>query len=102
MTRRILLEPDPILRKKCEPVEDVNDELRKLMKDMLETMYKAPGIGLAAIQVGVLKRVLVIDISKDNQKKSPLFIVNPEITYRSKETSVYEEDVCLCQDSLRK
>ncbi len=91
MTRRILLEPDPILRKKCEPVEDVNDELRKLMKDMLETMYKAPGIGLAAIQVGVLKRVLVIDISKDNQKKSPLFIVNPEITYRSKETSVYEE-----------
>ena len=46
MTRRILLEPDPILRKKCEPVEDVNDELRKLMKDMLETMYKAPGIGL--------------------------------------------------------
>ena len=102
MTRRILLEPDPILRKKCEPVEDVNDELRKLMKDMLETMYKAPGIGLAAIQVGVLKRVLVIDISKDNQKKSPLFIVNPEITYRSKETSVYEEGCLSLLDSLRK
>ena len=61
-------------------MEDVNDELRKLMKDMLETMYKAPGIGLAAIQVGVLKRVLVIDISKDNQKRVLLFIVNPEIT----------------------
>ena len=91
MTKRILLEPDPILRKKCQPIENVDDELRKLMKDMLETMYKAPGIGLAAIQVGILKRVVVVDISKDDQEKHPLFFVNPEITYRSKETSVYEE-----------
>ena len=91
MTKRILLEPDPILRKKCQPIENVDDELRKLMKDMLETMYKAPGIGLAAIQVGILKRVVVVDISKDDQEKHPLFFVNPEITYRSKETSIYEE-----------
>ena len=62
MTRTIILEPDPILRKKCEPIEKVDDQVRKLMNDMLETMYKAPGIGLAAIQVGILKRIVVIDI----------------------------------------
>ena len=61
------------------------------MKDMLETMYEAPGIGLAAIQIGILKRIVVIDISKDEEKKSPLFLINPEITFRSKKTSVYEE-----------
>ena len=69
MTRTIILEPDPILRKKCEPIEKVDDQVRKLMNDMLETMYKAPGIGLAAIQVGILKRIVVIDISKDPEKK---------------------------------
>ena len=89
--RKILTEPDPILRKKCQPLEDVDDELRRLMRDMLETMYKAPGIGLAAIQIGILKRVIVIDLSKDNEKKNPLFLVNPEIIHRSKETSTYEE-----------
>ena len=61
------------------------------MKDMLETMYRAPGIGLAAIQIGILKRLIVIDLSKDEEKKNPLFFVNPEIIYRSKNTSVYEE-----------
>ena len=91
MTRTIILEPDPILRKKCEPIEKVDDQIRKLMNDMLETMYKAPGIGLAAIQVGILKRIVVIDISKDPEKKNPLFLVNPEIIHLSKETSVYEE-----------
>ena len=90
-TRKILIEPDPILRKKCSPLEKVDDQTRKLMKDMLETMYKAPGIGLAAIQIGILKRIVVIDISKDEEKKSPLFLINPEITFRSKKTSVYEE-----------
>ena len=90
-TRKILIEPDPILRKKCSPLEKVDDQTRKLMKDMLETMYKAPGIGLAAIQIGILKRIVVIDISKDEEKKSPLFLVNPEIIFRSKNTSVYEE-----------
>ena len=88
---KILIEPDPILRQKCEPIDIVDDELRKLMKDMLETMYKAPGIGLAAIQLGILKRVVVIDISKDSEKKNPLFLVNPEITFKSKKTSTFEE-----------
>ena len=91
MKRNIIIEPDPILRKKSDYVERVDDEIRKLMQDMLKTMYDAPGIGLAAIQIGILKRIVVIDISKDEDKKSPLFLVNPEIIHRSKETSTYEE-----------
>ena len=89
--RKIVIEPDPILRKKSESLEKVDDEIRKLLDDMLETMYAAPGIGLAAVQVGILKRIIVIDISKDEEKKTPLFLVNPEIISRSKKTSVYEE-----------
>ena len=69
MLRKILIEPDPILRKKSEALEKVDDELRELLNDMLDTMYAAPGIGLAAVQVGVLKRLIVIDISKDKEKK---------------------------------
>ena len=88
--RKILIEPDPLLRKKCEPLEKVDDDLRKFMNEMLATMYDAPGIGLAAIQVGVLKRVVVIDLSKD-EKKNPLFLINPEIVHKSKNTSIYEE-----------
>ena len=61
------------------------------MDDMLETMYAAPGIGLAAVQIGILKRLIVIDISKEDEKKTPLFLVNPEITFRSNKTSTYEE-----------
>ncbi len=91
MKRNIIIEPDPILRKKCLPLEKVDDNLQKLMQEMLETMYQAPGIGLAAIQVGILKRIVVIDISRDENKKDPLYLVNPVITHRSKETSVYEE-----------
>ena len=91
MKRKILIEPDPILRKKCEPIENVDDDIRKLMKDMLETMYDAPGIGLAAVQVGVLKRLIVIDVSKDENKKDPLFLINPEIISKSDNSSVYEE-----------
>ncbi len=63
--RKIVIEPDPILREKSVPLEKVDNELRKLLDDMLETMYAAPGIGLAAVQVGILKRLIVIDISKD-------------------------------------
>ena len=88
--RKILIEPDPLLRKKCEPLEKVDDDLRKFMNEMLATMYDAPGIGLAAIQVGVLKRVVVIDLSKD-EKKNPLFLINPQIIKKSKNTSIYEE-----------
>ena len=89
--RNIVIEPDPILRKKSEPLEEVNNDLRKLMDEMLETMYEAPGIGLAAVQVGILKRLIVIDVSKDKEKKDPLFIINPEITFKSNNKSTYEE-----------
>ncbi len=91
MLKKILIEPDPILRQKCEPLEKVDTNIKKLMDDMLETMYAAPGIGLAATQIGILKRLVVIDISKEKEKKQPIFLVNPEIIYKSKETSVYEE-----------
>ena len=91
MKRKILIEPDPILRKKCERLEQVDDSTRKLMKDMLETMYKAPGIGLAAVQIGILKRLVVIDISKNQEKKDPMFLINPEIIQKSEKTSIYEE-----------
>ena len=89
--KQILTIPDPLLRKVSEPVASVNTEVKNLMDDMLETMYAAPGIGLAAVQVGVLKRIIVIDLSKDGQKKEPLFIVNPQITFKSDELISYEE-----------
>jgi peptide deformylase len=89
--RKIVVEPDPILRRKSETLEKVDDELRGLMDDMLETMYSAPGIGLAAVQVGVLKRAIVIDVSKDKEKKKPFFLINPEIISKSKNTSIHEE-----------
>ena len=72
-TRKIIIEPDPILRKKSESLEKVDNELRKLMDDMLKTMYAAPGIGLAAVQIGILKRLIVIDISKEKEKKTHYF-----------------------------
>ncbi len=89
--KKIVVEPDPVLRKKSEDLEKVDDELRKLMDEMLHIMYKAPGIGLAAVQIGILKRLIVIDTSRENEKKSPLFLINPKITFKSKKTSVYEE-----------
>tara|TARA_B100000767_G_scaffold194643_1_gene181664 strand:- start:756 stop:1280 length:525 start_codon:yes stop_codon:yes gene_type:complete len=89
--RRIIIEPDNILRKKSEALEKVDNELRRLMDDMLETMYSAPGIGLAAVQVGVLKRLIVIDISKEKEKQNPIFLINPKIISQSKNTKVYEE-----------
>ena len=89
--RKIVITPDPILRKESAPIEKVDNDLRKLLDDMLETMYAAPGIGLAAVQIGILKRLIVIDISKDKEKKNPLFLINPEIVSKSKNTSMYEE-----------
>ena len=88
--RKILTEPDPFLRKSL-PVKQVDDEIRSLMDDMLETMYAAPGIGLAAVQIGVPKRVIVIDLSKDNKKKEPMYFVNPEIITKSNDDASYEE-----------
>ena len=89
--KKILIEPDPILRKKSSQLEKVDNEIRKLLDDMLETMYSAPGIGLAAVQVGILKRLIVIDISKEKESKKPLFLINPEIIFKSKKTSTHEE-----------
>jgi peptide deformylase len=89
--RKILTEPDPILRQKSQPVDKVDDLTRKLMDDMLETMYLAPGIGLAAIQIGVPKRIIVLDVSKDPEKKEPMYFVNPVIVSTSKNNITYEE-----------
>ena len=97
--KKILVEPDSLLRKNCLPVKKVDDEIRKLMNDMLDTMYDAPGIGLAAIQIGVLKRVVVTDISKDSYKKDPLFFVNPEVVFKSENKVIYEEG-CLSLPGL--
>jgi peptide deformylase len=88
--RKILTEPDPFLRQVSHEVTKVDDTIRELMDDMLETMYAAPGIGLAAIQVGVPKRVIVIDLSRE-EKKMPLYFVNPKIIIKSKNISTYEE-----------
>ena len=89
--RKILTEPDPFLRQKSTKVEKVDNEIKSLMDDMLETMYAAPGIGLAAIQIGVPKRVIVLDISKSEEKKNPLYFVNPEIISNSNTDASYEE-----------
>ena len=89
--KTIITEPNEILRQISKPVSSVGNQERKLMDDMLETMYSAPGIGLAAVQIGILKRVIVIDISKGEEKKNPIFLVNPEITFKSNHTSTYEE-----------
>jgi len=89
--REILTEPNVLLRQKSLPVEKVDKDLQELMDDMLETMYAAPGIGLAAIQVGIPKRVIVMDLSGKNKEKSPMCFVNPEITYKSEINSTYEE-----------
>ncbi len=89
--KKIITIPDPLLRKISQPVKSVDKEIKKLAEDMLETMYKAPGIGLAAVQIGILKRVIVIDISKKDEKKNPLFIINPQLTFKSDELVSYEE-----------
>ena len=89
--KEILTEPNEILRQKSSPVEKVDSDLQKLMDDMLETMYAAPGIGLAAIQIGVPKRVIVMDLSRKHESKNPMFFVNPEIITKSKNNSTYEE-----------
>tara|TARA_B100001057_G_scaffold36875_1_gene33370 strand:- start:1916 stop:2440 length:525 start_codon:yes stop_codon:yes gene_type:complete len=89
--KKILIIPNPVLRKVSEPVTKIDAEIKGLMDDMLETMYNAPGIGLAAVQIGILKRVIVIDLSKEGEKKTPLFFVNPEITFKSDDLISYEE-----------
>ncbi len=87
----IILIPDPVLRKAAQPVERVDDDLRRLADDMLETMYDAPGIGLAAPQVGVSRRIVVLDTASDEEGKKPLVLINPEIVRLGNEMRVYEE-----------
>jgi len=91
--QKILIEPNKILRQKSLIVENVNMDIQKLMDDMLETLYSAPGIGLAAIQIGVAKQVIVMDLSRDRDKepKNPMYFVNPEIIWKSEEKFTYEE-----------
>ena len=105
--RKILTEPNKILRKKSLRVENVDKDIQQLMDDMLETLYAAPGIGLAAIQVGIAKRVIVMDISRsrndigrdkdeinkkeDKESKGPMYFVNPKITWKSEDKFTYEE-----------
>ena len=94
MTVRRILTVDAdlaMLKKASAPVETVDDDLRRLMDDMLETMYDAPGIGLAAIQVGVAKRVIVMDLAKKDEPPAPRYFVNPEILWASEETGPWEE-----------
>ena len=91
MIRPILLHPDPRLKKPCDPVSDLTKDLRKLADDMLHTMYDAPGIGLAAPQVGVMKRLLVMDCMKSPDAPRPLILFNPELTWTSADLTTYEE-----------
>ena len=87
----ILTEPNKLLRQVSKSVDKVGDEERALMNDMLETMYNAPGIGLAAIQIGVPKRIIVMDIGRDENKKEPRYFVNPIIKNKNEEKAKYEE-----------
>jgi len=90
--RPILIHPDPRLKKVCDAVPDLSDELRTLARDMLETMYDAPGIGLAAPQIGVTKRLIVLDcVKEEGAAPEPVIMFNPEIIRESDDTNVYEE-----------
>lgn len=89
--REIITAPDPRLKQVSKPVERVDDALRALMDDMLETMYAAPGIGLAAIQIGEPVRVIVMDLAREGEPPEPRYLVNPEILWRSDELATYEE-----------
>lgn len=89
--RPIITVPDPRLRKVSTPVDRVDAEILTLLDDMLETMYDAPGIGLAAIQVAVPKRIVVVDIGKTEDARAPLFLINPEVVWASEDLSVYNE-----------
>ena len=96
----IITVPDEILKKTSEPVEKVGANEKKLINDLFETMYNSNGIGLAAVQVGILKRILVVDVSNKDEKKEPLSFINPIIKKISDETSVYEEGCLSIPDTF--
>lgn len=87
----LIILPDPLLRQQSKPVEQVDAEINSLADDMLDTMYDAPGIGLAAIQIGVARRMLVIDVSREDEERKPVVFINPEILTVSDDVSTYEE-----------
>lgn len=87
----LILLPDPLLREHSKPVERIDDDVRKFARDMLDTMYDAPGIGLAAIQVGEPIRMLVIDLAKEGEEPAPRIVINPEIVTSGEDRSIYEE-----------
>ena len=91
MIRPILQLPDPVLRRVSTPVVKIDDEIKKLIKDMFATMYDAPGIGLAAVQIGVAKRVVTIDATRGEDEKNPMVFINPEIISSSEDMDVKEE-----------
>ena len=99
-TRDIIIIPDEILKKTSDPIEKIGDNEKKLINDLFETMYNANGIGLAAVQVGVLKRILVIDVSKKDEKKNPICFINPIIRKYSNEMSIYEEGCLSIPDTF--
>ena len=98
--KNIITVPNEILKKKSEIVEKVGVNEKRLINDLFETMYKSKGIGLAAVQVGILKRILVIDISSKEEKKEPLSLINPSIKKLSDETSIYEEGCLSIPDTF--
>ena len=87
----LILLPDPVLRRQSDPIERVDDAVLKLADDMLETMYDAPGIGLAAVQVGIPRRLLVVDCSREDEDQAPMVFINPQVVTSSDERSTYEE-----------
>ncbi len=91
--RDIITLPDPVLRKKSTAIEAVDDELRNLLDDMLETMYDAPGIGLAAVQIGILRRIITVDTCRDEETEAhdPIFLINPQIVGLSDDRTIHEE-----------
>lgn len=91
MIRSIVQLPDPVLRKISSPVQKIDDEIKKLIEDMFETMYDAPGVGLAAVQIGVPRRVVTIDATRGDEEKEPMVFINPEIVAASEETDSKEE-----------
>jgi peptide deformylase len=98
--RPIILLPDPVLRLVAAPITTVDDAVRQLADDMLETMYAAPGLGLAAPQVGVSRRVVVMDMADKDEEKTPYVMINPELVHRSEALNVHEEG-CLSIPDVR-
>lgn len=98
--RPIVILPDPLLRKKSKPVTRIDAKIKTLVADMFDTMYDAPGIGLAAVQIGEMVRVIVVDATRGDEEKKPIAMVNPEIVWSSDETAPYEEGCLSIPDEL--